>query len=103
MAAEYKLSYTAQEIDTKLSKIDKMVTSINNVIPDENGNVVVEVPEVVQPDWNQTDEASADFIKNKPDEFDALEIVAEMGFIEPVADENGNIYANENGNIYTLI
>lgn len=41
MAAEYKLSYTATEIDEKLGKIDNLVATINGVSPDENGNVEI--------------------------------------------------------------
>ena len=58
--------------------------------------------ELVQSDWNQTDETALDFIKNKPDESDALALLAEVGFVEPVADADGSIYTDENGNIYTL-
>lgn len=39
MAIEYKLSYTAQEIDEKLGKIDNLVSTINGISPDANGNV----------------------------------------------------------------
>lgn len=39
MATEYKLSYTATEIDEKLGMVDNMVKSVNGVVPDENGNV----------------------------------------------------------------
>ena len=56
----------------------------------------------VQPDWDQTDETAPDYVKNKPDENDALELVAEMDLALPTTDENGNIYTDENGNIYTL-
>jgi hypothetical protein len=54
-------------------------------------------------DWDQTDETALDFIKNKPDEEDALASLVEVGFIEPVSDADGSIYTDENGNIYTLV
>lgn len=41
MAIEYRLSYTASEIDTRLGMIDNMVKSVNNIVPDENGNVAI--------------------------------------------------------------
>lgn len=63
----------------------------------------VDKSDLVQSDWNQTDESAVDFIKNKPDESDALALLAEVGFVEPVADADGSIYTDENGNIYTLI
>lgn len=56
-----------------------------------------------QADWSQTDETAPDYIKNKPDEADALELVAETGLVEPMTDENGSIFTDENGAIYTLI
>lgn len=36
------------------------------------------------------------------DENDAMELISEMGLIEPAADENGAVYTDENGVIYTL-
>ena len=53
-------------------------------------------------DWNQTDVTSLDYIKNKPDETDALNLVMEEGFVEPLADVDGTIYTTPDGNIYTL-
>lgn len=44
MATEFRLSYTANEINEKLGKIkNNVVSSINNIIPDDNGNVQLEV------------------------------------------------------------
>ena len=56
----------------------------------------------VQADWKQTDETAMDFIKNKPDEDDALTIVAEMGLVEPVAAADGSVLTDSNGVLYTL-
>ena len=41
MTTEYRLSYTADEIDNKLGKIDNLVSSVNGVVPDEDGNVEI--------------------------------------------------------------
>lgn len=41
MATEYKLPYTASEIEEKLRKIDNLVQSVNGVCPDTNGNVEI--------------------------------------------------------------
>lgn len=41
MGVEYKLSYTATEIDERLGKIDDLVKTVNGVAPDENGNVEI--------------------------------------------------------------
>lgn len=40
---EFKLSYTANEINRKLGKVDNLVSTVNGVTPDENGNVNIAV------------------------------------------------------------
>ena len=42
--AEYKLSYTASEIDERLGMVDNMVKTVNGNAPDENGNVEITIP-----------------------------------------------------------
>jgi hypothetical protein len=39
MATEYKLSYTATDINRRLEKVDMLVQTINSQTPDENGNI----------------------------------------------------------------
>ena len=59
----------------------------------------------VQSDWNQSDSTQIDLIKNKPleeTEDEAMEMLAEMGIIEPVINEDGAIYTDENGAILTI-
>ena len=41
MATEYKLSYTASEIDERLGQIDNVVKTVNGVAPNESGNVEI--------------------------------------------------------------
>lgn len=60
------------------------------------------IPEQKQSDWSQTDETAVDFIKNKPSEKSALELIVEMGLVEPAAAEDGSIYTDENGAMYSL-
>lgn len=55
-----------------------------------------------QANWDETNPASASYIKNKPDEEDALELVTEIGLIDPITDENGAVYTDTNGVIYTI-
>lgn len=43
MSAEYRLSYTASEIDKRLGRIPSLVSSVNGIGPDENGNVQINV------------------------------------------------------------
>ena len=56
----------------------------------------------IQADWNQTDESAKDFIKNKPNENDALALLAETGFIDPVTAVDGSVFTDSNGVLYTL-
>lgn len=56
----------------------------------------------VQADWKQTDETAMDFIKNKPNEDDALALLAETGFIDPVAAADGSVFTDSNGALYSL-
>lgn len=53
-------------------------------------------------DWSQDDENASNYIKNKPTEDDAFELVIEMGLVDPISDENNVIFTNENNLIYTL-
>lgn len=75
-----------------IGRVEKAEADIENLKPLD-----------VQPDWKQTDETAMDFIKNKPDETDALEIVSEMGLVEPVTFNDGFVCTDENGAIFTLI
>lgn len=58
--AEYKLSYTAEDIDERLGKISQLSEDIENLKNGGGSGVSV------QADWAQTDENAANFIKNKP-------------------------------------
>ena len=56
-----------------------------------------------QSDWSQTDSTKPDYIKNKPDEDDAIALLMEMNLIDPVVADDGSIYTDENGAMYTII
>jgi hypothetical protein len=61
--------------------------------------------DVVQSDWEETSETDPAFIQNKPipeDENDALEMLTEMGILDPIQDEENNILTDEDGNIFTI-
>lgn len=69
-------------------------------IPD----TIARASDLVQPDWDQTDETALDFIKNKPieeTEDDAMEMLFDMGIIIPAVDD-GAILTDENGNILVI-
>lgn len=58
-----------------------------------------------QPDWSQTDEAAADYIKNKPliaTNDDAMDLLAEIGIITPITNSNGEILTSSSNDIYSL-
>ena len=57
---------------------------------------------IIQPDWEQTDIEALDYIKNKPDEEDALAVLMETGFITPVANTDGSVFTDGNGALYSL-
>lgn len=56
----------------------------------------------VQADFDETDETSKAFIKNKPTKEDALQLAFEMELIDLITDENGAIYTDLNGEILSL-
>ena len=83
-------------VDTKVNEVGILVgdTSVSDQINEALLNS--------QADWSQTDNTKPDYIKNKPDENDALELVSEMGLAEPVFAEDGSVYTDKNGVLYTL-
>lgn len=56
----------------------------------------------VQANWDETDETSPSYIRNKPDENDALLLVTEMGLVQPVSTASGDILTDNNNNIIIL-
>ena len=51
-------------LTTIISKLNGKVTTVNGVSPDDSGNVEVQLG--AQSDWNQNDETSPAFVKNRP-------------------------------------
>jgi hypothetical protein len=51
----------------------------------------------------QLQNISLDDIKNKPNEDDALELISEMGLVEPVLSEDGFVFVDETGAIYSIL
>lgn len=91
-------------------------TTYNVVTTSENGLMsysdktkldgIAEGAEVnVQADWNQNDETTADYIKNKPliatDE-DILDLLYSQGYLIPAGANDNTIYTDNNGNLYVL-
>ena len=73
-----------------ISKLNCKVASVNGTTPDENGNV--EVQSGVQSDWNENDETSLTFVKNRPF-YDGIpvetEIIPETTFTFTFSDPEG--------------
>jgi hypothetical protein len=94
---------TAAEGETAASGLVKDVADLETRVGDTS--VSDQIDEALlnsQADWDQTDSTKPDYIKNKPDENDALELVSEMGLAELVCAEDGSVYTDENGVLYTL-
>lgn len=95
-----------------ISKLNCKVASVNGTTPDENGNV--EVQSGVQSDWNENDETSPAFVKNRPfytGEAVLTEIIPEQtytlsssGSITMYVDQSGTYpYSLEVGKEYTVV
>ena len=73
---------------------------------DKGAYVESELPQnSVQSDWSQNDEAAADYIKNKPliaTNDDVMDLLAEIGIIEPITNSNGEILISASNEIYSL-
>lgn len=56
------------EYEQMINIAKSAVKSVNNILPDQNGNVNVDAQQVqqVQSDWNQNDETQPDYVKNRP-------------------------------------
>jgi hypothetical protein len=74
-----------------------------SLISKENLNIVLQsIKALLSFKADKTELAEKVNRSELPDEFDALEIAAEMNLVEPIAADDGSIYTDENGNIYTL-
>lgn len=80
-----------ENYDTPRMKIGDGVTKVNDLPFMTN-----------QSDWNQSDENAIDYIKNKPTEEEAFELLTELNFIEPIANSNGSLFVDNNNALYSL-
>lgn len=93
---------TGYNISTILNSIDIEIPTSKAVL-DALNYAIANIPAQVQANWDQTDTSAVDYIKNKPDEADAMELICELSIIEPVVADDGSIYTDENNAIYTII
>lgn len=101
MYLDYLTGYYGGSITIPINEITKLD---EKYIPDTIARTS-DIPAQVQSDWNQNDESVVDFIKNKPevaDDDDALDILVELKFVEPIAALDGLVYTDNTGRIYTL-
>lgn len=96
--AQARTNIGAASAEEVAGKMDKVTGTPDQVVGfDEAGNPVArEAPSggggSVQPDWNQTDETAADFIKNKP-----------FGDVETVLYEGANLEVAQDGEMYVIM
>ena len=83
MANEYKLPYTASEINEKLGKIDNKVSTVNGVSPDENGNVEIQTGEIITED-------------------EMLKMITELELVEPISTVSGELFIDSDGKLFVL-
>ena len=81
------------EYEQMINIAKSAVKSVNNVLPDQNGNVNVDAQQVqqVQPDYNQNDSTAADYIKNRP---------FYSGPVETVIAEESTLSFTEHNGLY---
>ena len=104
--AQNKVINTA--LDSKVDKIEGKGLSTNDYTTTEKDKLsgIAEGAEVnVQADWNQNDETTADYIKNKPliaTDDDVLDFLVDIGAIIPVTNLSGEILISPSNEIYSL-
>ena len=96
------------EVDSKVDSIDGKGLSTEDYTTEEKTKLasIAEGAEVnVQADWNQNDETTADYIKNKPliaTDDDVLDFLVDIGVIIPVTNLSGEILISSSNEIYYL-
>lgn len=58
--------------------------------------------DIIQADWNENDETAIDYIKNKPNENNAIRLAIETELISPVATASGEILTDNNSTVITM-
>lgn len=90
------------KLNHKVDKVEGKGLSTEDFTTEEKEKLAGLGAAQVQADWDQTDETAKDYIKNKPDEEDALAVLMETGFITPVANTDGSVFTDGNGALYSL-
>lgn len=69
---------------------------------EEVGQLIMKTMVENQADFAITDRTSPSYIKNKPSQDEALEMLAEAEVVQPMADENGALYVDNNNALYVI-
>ena len=70
-------------LESQIKEVDNKVIAVSNLVGNESvSNQISEALLNSQADWNQIDNTQPDFIKNKPDEDDAIELLIEMNIVD---------------------
>lgn len=83
--------------ETSMINISEVITTLNETIKDKADKV-----DIINADWNQTDETALDYIKNKPTVEQIVQLFVEMDVVQPIADKNNVIYIDIDGQTFIL-
>ena len=100
----------ASKLAQEIPKIDPTLTNRGQAADskatgDALRSLSKEIADLPQPDWNQNDETTADYIKNKPliaTDDDVLDFFADIAVIIPVTNLSGEILISSSNEIYSL-
>lgn len=92
---------------------DERINTINETLRGNDGQLLsyadgspawVDAPSL-QTDWNETDESSVSFMRNKPQitsNDDALDVLCEYGYVNPIASGPTSLFVDNSGKIFEL-
>lgn len=97
--------YLGIKVSNSLDNSETIIEDYVDVLEKWKQDVIDNIPKQVQTDWNQNDNTSVDYIKNKPSTAtndDSMDFLAEMGMITPVTNSTGEILIGPSNEIYSL-
>ena len=98
-----KLAQEIPIIDPTLTKSNQAADAAK--VGEELRSLSEEIADLPQPDWNQNDETTADYIKNKPliaTDDDVLDFLVDIEAIIPVTNLRGEILISSSNETYSL-
>lgn len=95
---ENGLSYLWQKISMEDYPNNETLMAVINAIDETKANKT----DIIQADWNENDETAIDYIKNKPNENNAIRLAIETELISPVATASGEILTDNNSTVITM-